>query len=70
MAIAIPSLTENSTTIGGTQNDGFATLSVGWNGSAAATAAEGTLLIDAIRETAAKVNAILAALRTQGIIST
>lgn len=49
-------LTENSTTIGGTKDGNFATLATAWNGSTYPTAAEGNLLIDAIREIADKVN--------------
>lgn len=68
---AVASLTENSTTIGGSQDDNFATLamSVTWNGSSVyPSAADAALIIDALRETAAKVNAILVALRANGII--
>lgn len=61
--ISVPSaLTENSTTIGGTQDNNFASLSVAWNGSTDPTAAEGTLLIDAIRECANKINELRTAL--------
>lgn len=64
---AVPKLTENSTTIGGTQDNNFSTLSVAWNGSTDPTAAEGALLIDAIRECAKKINAILDVLNVAGL---
>ncbi len=57
---AIAPLTENSTSIGGTQDDNFASLAVAWDGSTDPTAAEGALLIDAIRECAAKINELIA----------
>lgn len=66
---AIADLTENSTDIGGSQDSNFASLSVAWNGSTDPTAAEGALLIDAIRENAAKTNAILAMLRASGALA-
>lgn len=57
-------VTENSTSIGGTQDGDFATLAVAWNGATNPTAAEGALLIDAIREIAVKVNSIVTSLDT------
>lgn len=69
---AIANLTENSTTIGGSQESNVATLamSVSWNGSSVyPSAADAALIIDGIRECMAKTNAILAALRAQGIIA-
>ena len=52
----IAELTENASAIGGTQDGDFDTLAVAWDGAINPTAAEGTLLIDAIRECAAKIN--------------
>lgn len=53
-------LTENSGAIGGTQDGDFATLSLAWDGSTDPTAAEGNLLIDAIRECADQINNLVA----------
>lgn len=55
----VADLTENSTTIGGTNDGNIATLamSVAWNGSSVyPSAADSALIIGAIRELAAKVN--------------
>jgi predicted RecA/RadA family phage recombinase len=72
-AAVVAPLTENATTIGGTQDSNFATLamSVTWNGSSVyPSAADATLIIDALRENAAKINAVIAALKTAGLMAT
>ncbi len=71
-ATVITAITENSTTLGGTQTGDIATLamSVTWNGSSVyPSAADAALIIDGIRENAAKINAVIAALKVAGLMA-
>lgn len=68
VAATIASLTENATTIGGTNNGNIPTLamSVSWDGATVfPSAADAALIIEGIRENAAKINTIIAALNAR-----
>lgn len=72
-ATVVAAITENSTTLGGTNDGNIPTLamSVTWNGSSVyPSAADAVLIIAAIRECAAKTNELIAALKVAGLMAT